>query len=97
MHHSTHKLIEAVPNKKIVWLVTESRLNWIENDKEEWTNTKLVFEIVPEGDKTAIRFTHEGLVPEKECFKACSGGWDMFIGEYLYKYLETGEAMAEMK
>lgn len=97
VHFSKHKLAEAIPGKKIVWLTTESKLNWIENDKDEWTNTKLVFDIIPNGDKTIVRLTHEGLTPAKECFKDCSGGWDMFIGQHLFKYLETGAIMAESK
>jgi hypothetical protein len=86
-HYSKQKLVEFVPGKKVVWLVTESRIDWIENNKEEWTDTKMVFDIKDNGDKTQLRFTHEGLVPELECFPECKAGWNMIIGDWLFKFI----------
>ena len=91
MHYSKQKLIEVIPDKNVVWLVTESKLNWLENDKTEWTNLKMVFEITPKGSTTVLKFTHEGLVPEQECYSNCSLSWDMFIKDKLYNFM-TAEA-----
>jgi len=89
-HYSKQKLIEVIPDKKIVWLVTESKLNWLQNDMEEWTNTKMIFEIIAKGDKTALYFTHEGLIPEKECYEKCEQGWNMVIKDWLFNFITTG-------
>ena len=91
IHYSKQKLIELIPDKKIVWLVTESKLNWIENNKYEWTNTKMVFEITTKGDKTVLYFVHEGLVPEKECYARCGQGWTMIIKDRLFNYITNGK------
>jgi hypothetical protein len=85
----THKLIEVVPNKKVVWLVTDCFLPWFA-DKTEWTSTKMSFEILMEGDKTQIIFTHIGLVPEVECYDMCIKGWDQYIKGSLFKLITEG-------
>ena len=92
-HYSQQKLVEVIPNKKVVWLVTDSKLNWIEKDKYEWTNTKMVFEITTKGDKTVLHFTHEGLVPEKECYAKCEQGWNMVIKDWLFNFISRGKAI----
>jgi len=87
-HYSKQRLVEVIPDKKLVWLVTESTLYWLQKDKHEWKNTKMIFEISTNGDKTILHFTHEGLVPEKECFAMCSQGWNTVIKDWLF-YLIT--------
>jgi Activator of Hsp90 ATPase homolog 1-like protein len=89
-HYSKQKMIEVVPGRRVVWLITEGRLGWLDRDKNEWTNTRLVFDIAPKGDKAVLHFTHEGLVPEKECYSRCSEGWNMVIKEYLFKFITEG-------
>ncbi|HTJ48391.1 MAG TPA: SRPBCC domain-containing protein [Cyclobacteriaceae bacterium] len=90
-HFSKQKLVEVIPDKKIVWLVTESKLNWLQKDMSEWTNTKMIFEITTKHDKTILQFTHEGLVPEKECYAMCSQGWNMVIKERLFNFIIDGK------
>src|SRR5256885_16210865 len=74
MHRSRQKVTEFIPGKKIVWQVLDSRLSFVK-DKSEWTDTDIVFEISEKAGKTQVRFTHVGLVPQHECFSACSNGW----------------------
>jgi uncharacterized protein YndB with AHSA1/START domain len=86
-HYSKQKLVEVIPDKKIIWLVTESKLNWLEKDQAEWTNTKMIFEITAQQGKTILHFTHEGLVPEKECYEKCEQGWSMVIKDWLFHFI----------
>lgn len=90
MHYSKQRMAEIIPGKKIVWLVTESELNFIE-DKTEWNGTKIIFEIDEKDGKTRLRFTHEGITPEVECFSACSPAWTNLIQQSLFNYISTGE------
>lgn len=89
VHFSKQKLIEVIPNQKVVWLVTESELNFIE-DKDEWTNTTIIFEIASDGNKTQVNFTHKGLNPDVECFHDCVKGWDYYLKGSLFKLLTEG-------
>jgi hypothetical protein len=89
-HFSKQEVAELVPNKKVVWLVTDSTLSFIEN-KNEWTGTRMIFEITGQDNKTLLRFTHEGLQPGVECFDSCSTAWTQLIQQSLFDYISTGK------
>jgi len=96
MHYSNQKLVEVIPGKKVIWLVTESSLNFVEN-KSEWTGTKIIFEIFEKDNKTQVRFTHQGLVPQFECFDACSNAWTDIIRDGLRALITTGKGKASLE
>ena len=89
IHLCKIKLIEAVPGKKLVYQVIDNEFNFI-NDQSEWVNTKLIFDINAKGGTTEVHFTHEGLVPEYECYQVCNDAWSGYINKSLKSFIETG-------
>ncbi|MFY9716720.1 MAG: SRPBCC domain-containing protein [Thermoplasmata archaeon] len=78
LHYTKQRIIEFVPGKKVVWLVLDSKLSFVK-DQTEWNGSKITFEIAKRGDKTELRFTHVGLVPEVECYGDCSSAWGYYV------------------
>ena len=79
IHYSKQKITEFVPEKKVVWTVLDSYLNFVK-DKTEWNGTKITFDIGKNNGKTEVRFTHLGLVPAYECYDDCSNAWGFYMG-----------------
>jgi len=90
IHFSKQKIVELIPNKKVVWLATESCLSFTK-DQSEWTGTKIIFDIDEQDNKTQLRFTHVGLVPEFECYGACSNAWGLLVQQSLLSLITTGK------
>jgi hypothetical protein len=96
IHYSQQKVIESVPGKKVVWLVLDSYLGFIE-DKTEWNGTKVTFEITREGGKTRVHFTHDGLDSGHECYEACSSAWGSYVTGSLRSLIATGQGQPNAK
>jgi Activator of Hsp90 ATPase homolog 1-like protein len=96
LHRSTQKITEFVSGKKVVWQVSDSRINFVK-DKNEWDGTEVVFEIAKKGDKTELRFTHLGLVPAIECYGDCSGAWGFYVNDSLRGLITTGKGQPNLK
>ena len=62
-HYSRNKVIEFVPNKKVVWVTTESIRKM---DNYDWSGTKFIFQLTTKGNNTLLKFTYDGIVLEGE-------------------------------
>jgi hypothetical protein len=82
IHRSTQRVVEHVPDRRIVWLVTAAHLTFA-TPPDEWVGTRAVFDIEPVDGGTEVRFTHVGLGPELECYDSWSAGWRYVVGGTL--------------
>jgi hypothetical protein len=89
IHYTKQKISEFVPNERVVWHIAEAFQNFTEKP-DEWVGTDVTFEIMPKGSQTEMRFTHRGLVPEVECFEACSSAWSSYVNGSLKRLIMTG-------
>lgn len=87
-HYSKNKVLEFIPDKKVVWLTTESIRK---ADSYDWTGTKFIFELTPRGDRTTLKFTYDGVVLEHEAerlVQIC----DITIKELFYNFITYGKS-----
>jgi hypothetical protein len=96
VHRCKMKIVELVSGKRVVWLVTYNDFNFIK-DKSEWIGTKVIFDILRKNDKTQIRFTHYGLVPQYECYDVCENAWTGYIQNSLRNLITTGKGTPNPK
>src|SRR5690606_18261198 len=78
VHRSKMKIVEYVPNEKVVWHVLDNYFKFTK-DEHEWKDTRVIFEISEKDGKTQLKFTHVGLVPDHECFTICRDAWTHYV------------------
>jgi hypothetical protein len=96
LHKCTMKLIEVVPDKKVVWLVLDNYFSFTK-DQTEWVGTKIEFEISEKDGKTLLNFTHRGLVPAYECYDICFDAWTSYIKGSLKDLITIGKGQPNPK
>jgi hypothetical protein len=96
VHNCRMKLIEVIPNEKVVWLVLDNYFSFTK-DKTEWKGTKIIFEISEKDGKTQVRFTHQGLVPAYECYDICSNAWSEYATQSLRNLITKGKGNPNKK
>jgi len=89
IHRSTQRLVEVVPDRRVVWLVTDACMTFLE-DEREWVGSRVIFDICEKDGRTQLTFTHEGLAPEVECFDACAPAWTQYVQNSLFSLITTG-------
>lgn len=80
------EVVEAVPNKRIAWRVTDCHLHFV-SDPKEWRGTSVIWDLTTANGTTTVTMTHAGLTPAVECFKGCEAGWNFHVGESFLKLL----------
>jgi hypothetical protein len=90
VHYSKQRITELVAGCRVVWLVLDASLKFVE-DKTEWNGTEVVFEVGKKAEQTEVRFSHVGLVPEYECYDACSNAWGFYINRSLRDLITKGK------
>ena len=86
----TIKIVDVVPDKKVVWQVIDSNRPSLK-DPHEWTGTQIVWEIAAHSNATQIDLTHVGLVPDIECYEECSQGWNFLLQKSLLTLLTENQ------
>jgi ribosome-associated toxin RatA of RatAB toxin-antitoxin module len=96
VHICKLKIVEFVPNQKVVWLVLDNHFNFTA-DESEWKGNKIVFEISEKDNQTQLQFTHQGLTPEYECYNVCNDAWTSYIQGSLKNLIATGKGNPNTK
>ena len=96
VHRCRIKVSELVAGERVAWRVLDSYLGFTQ-DKAEWIDTEIHFEITAQEGKTEVRFTHVGLVPGYECFDVCSNSWDFYLYTSLRALIRTGHGLPNRK
>ncbi|WPR70348.1 SRPBCC domain-containing protein [Flavobacterium sp. NG2] len=89
----TMKILELIPNQKIVWLCTDTLIAIPElPHNTEWKDTKIIWELENKNLETTISLTHVGLTPQSECYEICEQGWNSFV-QSLKQLSETNTGL----
>jgi hypothetical protein len=89
-HYSKQRISVLAAGRRVVWQVLDAYLEFTE-DPREWVGTEIVFEIIPAGTETVVRFSHMGLTPEVECYEKCSSAWGYYINTSLKQLITSQE------
>lgn len=74
----------SVGPRHIEWKVQEAP------HTPEWAGTTIVFDLGPADEGAELRFRHDGLTPQLECFDMCQEGWTHYLAS-LVASVDAGE------
>jgi uncharacterized protein YndB with AHSA1/START domain len=78
---SEMKVTELAPNKGTEWKCIKST--------DEWTGTKISFDLEEKSGDTILRFAHEGWKAPTDMYAVCNYHWALFM-KSLKSFCETG-------
>lgn len=96
VHICKMRITEWVADKRVVWHVLENHFKFTQ-DKTEWVDTDMIFDISGKNGKTQLTFTHKGLTPSYECYQICHDAWTHYIQDSLKHLILTGKGDATPK
>lgn len=88
VHWSRLRVVNDGPTR-IAWDVVDARIEYVEQ-ADEWTGTRIVFELEPVPEGTRLSFVHHGLMPELECYDSCSQAWASLVHGSLRRLVIDG-------
>ena len=88
VHWSRLRVVESSP-ARVVWEVVDARIEYVA-ERDEWTGTRIVFELEPVPEGARLRFSHQGLMPELECYDSCSQAWASLVQGSLRRLVTEG-------
>lgn len=78
---------------KVLEVEVEKKMKWLWSYKDVSGDTYVTFELFPQGNKTKLRLSHEGLekLPQDENYakQNFAEGWNMILGQLLPKHLSA--------
>ena len=88
VHWSRLRVVESSPDR-VEWEVVDARIAYVD-EQDEWSGTRIVFELEPVADGTRLIFVHRGLMPELECYDSCSQAWASLVHDSLRRLVTEG-------
>jgi hypothetical protein len=88
IHWSRLHVAESSP-ERVVWDVVDARIEYVA-ERDEWTGTRIVFELEAVAEGTRVAFAHHGLMPELECYDSCSNAWASLVHGSLRRLVTEG-------
>jgi uncharacterized protein YndB with AHSA1/START domain len=73
-----------------MWHVADNYFKFTK-DESEWKDTHVIFDISEDAGRAKLKFTHQGLVPEYECFQICHDAWTHYIHGSLKDLIMKGK------
>src|SRR5688572_23242893 len=83
--------VKFLHNCKVLEIIKERKMKWLWSYEGIPGDTLVTFELFPEGDRTRLKLTHEGLekLPQDENYARSNfeAGWNDLIGSLIKKHV----------